>query len=254
MCHGLWEFLESDRCFRNSGGDQQSRTLRVTWRQVSSASTANPKADHHGHTQHAPRMVIWANASMEGEMRVLTRIIVAFIVFSPVTVAAQTNWQTKLKQELPLLGDRNWIAVVDSAYPLQVSPGAETIETNANAATVVRTVLSDIAHARHVRPVVYMDAELPYVSEKDAPGIDAYRKNIHEALGNLPVHYLLHAKRIAQLNSTAKIFKVLILKTTLTVPYSSVFIHLKCGYWSDGAEIRLRKAMKAGTRAGGAGS
>lgn len=184
-------------------------------------------------------------------MRVLTSVIVAFIVFSPVTAAAQTNWQAKLKQELPLLGDRNWIAIVDSAYPLQVSPGVETIETNANDVTVVRTVLNELAHTRHVRPVIYMDAELPYVSEKDAPGMSAYRKNIREALGNLPVHYLLHAKRIAQLNKTARSFHVLILKTTLTVPYSSVFIRLKCGYWSDGAEIRLRKAMKAG---GGAGS
>lgn len=187
-------------------------------------------------------------------MKMLISVIIAFMMFGPVTLVAQTNWQAKLSQELPLLGDRNWIAIVDSAYPLQVSPGVETIETNANAVTVVRTVLNDISHTGHVRPVIYMDAELPYVSEKDAPGINAYRKNIHEALGHLPVHYSLHGKRIAQLNQTAKIFKVLVLKTTLTVPYSSVFIRFKCGYWSDGAEIRLRRAMKAGRRAGGAGS
>ena len=91
---------------------------------------------------------------MKGEMRLLTNIIVAFIFCSPITAAAQANWQAKVNQELPLLGDRNWIAIVDSAYPLQVAPGVETLETNANALTVVRTVLNDIAHTRHVRPVI----------------------------------------------------------------------------------------------------
>ena len=27
------------------------------------------------------------------------------------------DWRVRLKEELPLLGHRNWIAVVDSAYP-----------------------------------------------------------------------------------------------------------------------------------------
>src|SRR5271165_1940011 len=49
-------------------------------------------------------------------------------------VAAATksccDWQTKVADEMPLLGHRNWILVVDSAYPLQTSPGVETIETN----------------------------------------------------------------------------------------------------------------------------
>jgi hypothetical protein len=44
---------------------------------------------------------------------------------------SSSNWQTKLHQQLPLLGHRNWILIVDSAYPLQVSPGIETIETGA---------------------------------------------------------------------------------------------------------------------------
>lgn len=191
---------------------------------------------------------------MEGKMRILKSIIVVAVFCSPITTAAQTRWQAKVQQELPLLGDRNWIAIVDSAYPLQVSPGVETIETNADEVTVVRSVLKDIVDTRHVRPVIYMDAELPYVSERDAPGVTAYRKDIREALGNLPVHYVLHDKRISQLNKTAKIFHVLILKTNLTVPYSSVFIRLKCGYWSDSAEIRLRNAMKDAGKVGGAGS
>jgi hypothetical protein len=44
---------------------------------------------------------------------------------------AQVSWQTKLEQELPLLGHRNWIVIADSAYPWQTAPGIETINTGA---------------------------------------------------------------------------------------------------------------------------
>ena len=43
------------------------------------------------------------------------------------TPATNSDWRSRLTQELPLLGHRNWIAVVDSAYPLQTSAGIETI-------------------------------------------------------------------------------------------------------------------------------
>src|SRR5271168_1927647 len=58
--------------------------------------------------------------------------------------AAPTDWRQLLEQELPLLGHRNWIVIVDSAYPLQSSPGVETIETNTDQMEVVRTVLDAI--------------------------------------------------------------------------------------------------------------
>jgi hypothetical protein len=37
---------------------------------------------------------------------------------------------------------------------------------------------------------------------------------------------------------------VLILKTNLRLPYTSVFIELDCGYWSPEAERRLRDKME----------
>src|ERR1039458_3397584 len=48
------------------------------------------------------------------------------------TPPSTTGWKAKIAENLPLLGHRNWILVVDSAYPLQSSPGGETIETNAD--------------------------------------------------------------------------------------------------------------------------
>jgi hypothetical protein len=72
--------------------------------------------------------------------------------------AASPDWRARLNEELPLLGHRNWIAVVDSAYPLQTSAGVETIETNASQLEVVRMVLDQLSKAKHVRPVLFTDA------------------------------------------------------------------------------------------------
>ena len=44
---------------------------------------------------------------------------------------------------------------------------------------------------------------------------------------------LPHEKTIEQLDEAGQTFHVLLLKTDLTLPYTSVFIRLDCGYWSD---------------------
>ncbi len=177
-------------------------------------------------------------------MKVLFAICLLMVSWTSMSAADPPSWQTKVQQEMPLLGHRNWIVIVDSAYPLQTSPGIETVETGTDQLTVVRNVLQSIARSPHVRPVVYMDAELPFVTEQNAPGVTKYREQIKVALGNLPVHSVLHEQLIQQLNEASSNFHVLILKTTLTIPYTSVFLQLNCKYWSDDAERRLRQTMK----------
>jgi D-ribose pyranose/furanose isomerase RbsD len=157
--------------------------------------------------------------------------------------AQQPDWQARLAHILPLLGHRNWIMIVDSAYPLQSSAGVETLETNTDQMEVIRKVLGAIDSSIHVRPVVYMDAELPFVPEKDAPGVTAYREAIKAALAGDKITSLPHEQIIAKVDEVSKTFHIVILKTTMTVPYSSVFLQLNCKYWSDDAEARLRKAM-----------
>jgi hypothetical protein len=146
---------------------------------------------------------------------------------------------------MPLLGHRNWILIVDSAYPLQISPGVETVETNADQLEVVRYVLGAIGSSIHVRPVVTMDAELPYVADADAPGASAYRAQIASLLHGYPVASLPHESLIANIGEAGNQFHVLVLKTKMTIPYSSVFIRLDCKYWSADAERRLRAKMTA---------
>jgi hypothetical protein len=153
------------------------------------------------------------------------------------------DWRARVTEELPLLGHRNWIAVVDSAYPLQTSAGIETIETNADQLDVVRAVLDQVAKAKHVRPVIFKDAELKLVPESDAKGVTAYREALTFLLGKTDVQSLPHEQIISKLDEAGKTFHILVLKTTLTIPYTSVFIRLDCGYWTDEAEKRLREKM-----------
>src|SRR5689334_19137965 len=87
---------------------------------------------------------------------------------------AQT-WKQKLKTALPLLGHRNWVVVVDSAYPYQTSGGLETVVTGESQTSVVKAVLAEIRKQRHVRPVIFLDKELGYIANSQAPGIDLYR-------------------------------------------------------------------------------
>ena len=159
--------------------------------------------------------------------------------------ATDVDWQARLAHVLPLMGHRNWIMIVDSAYPLQSSSGVETIETNTDQMQVIRKVMSAIDSSIQVRPIIYMDAELPFVPEKDAPGVTAYRKDIKNVLGERAITSLPHEQIIGKVDEVGKTFHIVVLKTTMTVPYTSVFLQLNCKYWSDDAETALRKAMAA---------
>jgi hypothetical protein len=164
--------------------------------------------------------------------------------------AGSAEWQSKVNQDIPMLGHRNWILVVDSAYPLQSSPGVETVETNADQLEVIKFVLGAIDKSTHVRPDIFMDAELPYVQEEDAPGTTVYRDAIAKLLDGQNVGSELHEKLIADVDDAGRVVNVLVLKTRSVIPYSSLFIRLNCKYWGDDAEERLRAKMPAPVETG----
>ncbi len=172
-------------------------------------------------------------------------VLTSAICMTPLSNFAQSPWQSKLRQELPLLGHRNWIVVVDSAYPLQTAPGIETVNADAEQLDVVRAVLAELDKTKHVKPIIYSDAELAHVPEKDAPGIEKYRRGLAKVLRDHPVNSLPHEEIIRKLDDAGKTFKVLVVKTTLALPYTSVFFQLDCRYWNAEAEGRLRDSMKA---------
>ena len=174
------------------------------------------------------------------------KIVSACLLFALMTTVlfAADNWKEKLQKELPLLGHRNWIVVADSAYPLQTAPGIETIYVEADQLEVVKGVIAELAKTKHVKPTIYTDAEMKFAAEKNAPGIGAYRDGLGKVLTNQPVQVLPHEQIIGKLDEAGKTFKVLLIKTPLTKPYTSVFFQLECGYWNGESEAELRKAMK----------
>jgi hypothetical protein len=156
---------------------------------------------------------------------------------------AKPEWEHQLETLLPLYGHRNWIVVSDSAYPAQSKPGIETLVSGAGQLEVTRKVLDAVNASRHVRANVYLDQELDFVAETDAPGVKRYRDQLNELLASANKIPMLHEQIIARLDQISQVFRVLIIKTDLTIPYTSVFFELGCAYWPAGAEDRMRKAM-----------
>lgn len=160
-------------------------------------------------------------------------------------------WELRLREVLPVFGHRNWIVVADSAYPSQSKPGIETIFAGGDQVDALRRVSSAVAGAAHVRANIYVDRELEFVAEHDAPGVLDYRAELYRLLGT-SVRKTPHEEIIARLDQAAQIFRILIVKTEMTIPYTSVFFELDCGYWTAEAEARLRKKMKDQKPAGAA--
>jgi len=183
-------------------------------------------------------------------------MILGFLLVAPVFLiahsasaqSATTAWQAKVDEELPVLGHRNWILIVDSAYPLQSGPGIETVVSNENQIEALRHVLFSLSKAKHVRPVVYTDNELRFVPEQDAVGISAYRQLLSGLLEqHLPgqkTNTMAHEAIIHKLDEAGRTFNVLIIKTNMTLPYTSVFLELRAAYWGDEEEQRLRQAIQ----------
>lgn len=156
----------------------------------------------------------------------------------------QQDWQATLRERLPLLGHRNWILVVDSAYPLQTAAGLEVVETHTGLLPTLTETLEQIAASRHVRANVFQDAELKEIPERDAPGITRLRSDVQALLHGAklanPPETLPHLTLIGKVADASKDFRILVLKSDETLPYTSVFLQLDCKYWSDEAEKRLR--------------
>jgi hypothetical protein len=158
------------------------------------------------------------------------------------------HWDDILKDRLKLYGHRNWLVIADSAYPAQSRAGIETILANEDQGAVLDRVRAILGECEHVTATVYTDRELAFLSEKDAPGITAYREKLEMLVSGYQTHTLPHETIIWKLDQVAEKFRVLLIKTTMRLPYTTVFFELECGYWNAQAEKRLRAAMRSKDR------
>lgn len=166
-------------------------------------------------------------------------LLASLLIFFTTSCSTCAHWKKKVEHILPEYGHRNWIVIADSAYPKQSASGIETIYTGANQFEVLEFILNTIDSSNHIRPVIMFDYELKFIQEKSAPGVETYRQGLKDLLGNRFCKELHHEDIIRKLDEASKLFNVLILKTDMTIPYSSVFIELDCGYWSADNEQKL---------------
>jgi len=155
-----------------------------------------------------------------------------------------THWEQILKDRVKLYGHRNWVVIADSAYPVQSRQGIETIAANDEQTTVVERALAILRQCKHVRPAIYTDEELRFVPEGDAPGVTLYRERLAHLLSGYEASSLPHEEIIAMLDRVGETFRVLLIKTKMRIPYTSVFLELQCGYWNSRAENRLRTVIR----------
>lgn len=158
---------------------------------------------------------------------------------------AEKSWKEKLNSELPLLGHRNWVLVVDKAFPAQTASGITVINTGESLQDILQFTLQKIDRSLHVRPIIYLDKELEFITPQMVPYIENYKKSLHSNLKGIEPQTLLHDSVFVKIDRASKLFKVIILKTEEIIPYSSVFIQLDCKYWSGEQEQELRKLMKS---------
>ena len=135
--------------------------------------------------------------------------------------------------------------VADSAYPAQARDGIETIVADADQLHVLEVVLEALAKSKHVTPIIHTDQELNYLDDAQVAGVEAYRERLAVMFKDKTVEALPHEKIIERLDEVSRTFRVLIIKTNMTVPYSTVFLQLDCAYWGPDAEKGLRAKMAA---------
>lgn len=155
-------------------------------------------------------------------------------------------WKDSIAETLPIFGHRNWILIVDKAFPLQNTEGMEYVDTGSELPDVLSFLVERIAEAPHIRPVVYVDRELSYMNDGLCPGIDRLRERIFSVLdgcGAGKPRQILHDEIFGKLDKAADLFSVLVLKTECLMPYTSIFIELDCGYWPAEKERMLRNSM-----------
>ena len=154
------------------------------------------------------------------------------------------NWKTQLNFHLPLLGHRNWILVVDKAFPAQNAAGIVTINTGEPLLQVLKYTLDQIQSSTHVKPLIFTDKELNYITVAQVPEIEEFKANLFEIIPKEQVQTMLHDSVFVKIAKASELFRIVVLKTEQVIPYSSVFLQLDCKYWPAENEKQLRESMR----------
>lgn len=165
-------------------------------------------------------------------------------VAEPQSTHTIAPWMNSIDNEVAALGASNWIIVTDASFPTPAQAGAHTIVSPVSLPQTLEQILQSIESTGHVKPRFYVTRESQTITEEYAPGIDAMRQQRDQALHGHEKQVLPHRSLDILKDSASKGFRVLLVKTQTTLPYTSVYIELESGYWDGDSESALRKKMR----------
>jgi len=172
-------------------------------------------------------------------------VAVVFLATGCMPFGGQGNaWRAAVDRQASQLGYRNWIVVAEASFPAHNRAGLRQVTAPVEVPEAVDYVLQVLERTENLRPQVYLTRELRSVENDFAPGIDQLRERLRDSLhGHEPTE--LDQQSLITLMTDANLsFDVLVIRTHTALPYSSVFLELRPGYWDADSESRLRERIQ----------
>lgn len=181
-----------------------------------------------------------------------TAIIIAIVCASfsscqpvyPTQAPAAPTWLLTIDQEVQKLGSFNWVIIAEPSFPALSRSGITTVTTPVSTTEALDGVLQSLDSHSHVRPRIHLTREAQFVTEHDTPGISHHRKNLNEVLDERSTQILTNNALNLLITDARKNYRILVIKTTTSLPYTSVFLELESGYWDGESETALRNRMR----------
>lgn len=157
---------------------------------------------------------------------------------------SENTWRAAVDSQAAQLGYRNWIVIAEASFPAHSRSGVRQVSAPVEAPEALDYVLQALEQTENVRPQVYLTRELRSVENDFAPGIDELRKRLQASLHGHEATELDQQSLLTLLEDANRSFDVLVIRTQTALPYSSVFLELKPGYWDAESEARLRERIE----------
>ena len=154
------------------------------------------------------------------------------------------TWRAEVDRQAAQLGNRNWIVVAEASFPLHNRPGLRSVNAPVEVPEAVDYVLQALERTENLRPQVYLTRELRAVENDYAPGIDQLRERLREAMHGHEFTELDQQALLTLIEDANRSFDVLVIRTQSALPYCSVFMELRPGYWDADSEQRLRERIQ----------
>lgn len=182
----------------------------------------------------------------KGRICFMGLIAAAFMFCGCATPEYKLGWNKKFNYRLPVMGKNNWIIISDSAYPAKRADGIETIATDKSLTSVLDYVLSSMDESGHAGATAWISAELEKIPDRDAMGIEEIYQEIWRQLNEAKIttKTALEQEILEMVEDQAADYRVLVLKSTTQLPYTTVYLQLDCRYWDETREKRLRDALR----------